>query len=207
MLDRYRDFADLAAHESEDEHYRIHVADRASAVAIVAPHGGAIESGTSEIAAAIAGDSLSLYCFEGLIPDRSHEELHITSSRFDEPKALMLVEACQTVITVHGRRDRDDHQTIWLGGLDARLCARIEVKLARFGFRAKSTGHPLKGIGPSNICNRGKRKEGAQLELPQTLRDRCLANSFLLQELVTAMHCAIKPYAKDSCLSGAIGFE
>jgi phage replication-related protein YjqB (UPF0714/DUF867 family) len=53
-------------------------------VAIIAPHGGKIEPGTSEIAAAIAGDDYSLYRFQGL-RDRPREELHITSAKFDEP--------------------------------------------------------------------------------------------------------------------------
>jgi phage replication-related protein YjqB (UPF0714/DUF867 family) len=36
------------------------------ALAILAPHGGGIEPGTSELAEAVAGEGLSFYAFEGL---------------------------------------------------------------------------------------------------------------------------------------------
>lgn len=42
--------------------------NRRAPVAIIAPHGGSIEPGTSEIAATIAGDSQSFYAFEALRP-------------------------------------------------------------------------------------------------------------------------------------------
>jgi phage replication-related protein YjqB (UPF0714/DUF867 family) len=53
-------------------------------VAVIAPHGGGIEPGTSELATAIAGDDFSLYLFEGL-KSAGNGELHITSTNFDEP--------------------------------------------------------------------------------------------------------------------------
>jgi phage replication-related protein YjqB (UPF0714/DUF867 family) len=84
-----------------------------------------------------------------------------------------------------------------LGGLDARLCDTIEETLARVGFGARTTGHHLKGNGPNNICNRGKRRVGAQLELPQTLRDTCVARPLLLHKLGAAVHRAIRLYVFD----------
>jgi len=48
----------------------------------------------------IAADVFSLYCFEGLVSGR---RLHITSARFDEPRALALVESSDIAIGVHGR--------------------------------------------------------------------------------------------------------
>ena len=92
MSDLYDSYADLAAGEAEGIHYRIRVIDRASPIAVVAPHGGRIEAGTSQTAALIAADIFSLYCFEGLVAGR---RLHITSARFDEPRALALVESCR----------------------------------------------------------------------------------------------------------------
>jgi phage replication-related protein YjqB (UPF0714/DUF867 family) len=74
--DKYRSFAELRESECEGIDFRICITDRAEPVAIIAPHGGKIESGTSEIATAIAGDCYSLYCFEGLRP-RPHSDLHI----------------------------------------------------------------------------------------------------------------------------------
>jgi poly-gamma-glutamate hydrolase-like protein len=58
--------------------------------ALVAPHGGGIEPGTSELADAIAASDLSFYTFEGLKPS-GNTDLHITSTRFDEPMCLTLL--------------------------------------------------------------------------------------------------------------------
>lgn len=66
MPDRYTSFVDLAANERPDIDYRIRVVDRGSEIGILAPHGGWIEPGTSEIAEAIAGSEFSFYVFESL---------------------------------------------------------------------------------------------------------------------------------------------
>jgi phage replication-related protein YjqB (UPF0714/DUF867 family) len=172
MADRYDSFATLAANEIEGVDYRICVTKRASPFAIVAPHGGLIERGTSEIAAAIAADRFSLYCFEGLRQPANGARLHITSTRFDEPRALALVSACEVAIGVHGRKDQGDDASIWVGGLHEILRNAICEALASAGFKAKAVGdgHRLAGRDPANICNRGRRGAGVQLELPKTLR-------------------------------------
>ncbi|XKM43742.1 poly-gamma-glutamate hydrolase family protein (plasmid) [Rhizobium ruizarguesonis] len=87
-------------------------------VAIVAPHGGHIEPRTSEIAAAIAGEVFSLLFIRRAESGRHHRELHLTSDRFDEPRALALAEACKILLGVHGRADDGDGDNVWLGGLD-----------------------------------------------------------------------------------------
>jgi phage replication-related protein YjqB (UPF0714/DUF867 family) len=84
--DKYRDFAALSRTEREGVDFDIVCRARSSAVAVIAPHGGKIESGTSEIATAVAGDDFNLYCFQGLKP-RHNTSLHITSGRFDEPRS------------------------------------------------------------------------------------------------------------------------
>ena len=56
--DKYASFALLAEAETEGTDYRIHTAPQPSPIVIIAPHGGAIEPGTSEIAAAIARNSI-----------------------------------------------------------------------------------------------------------------------------------------------------
>ena len=68
-LNRYSSYAELARHEVQGRDYRIRVDRRAhSPVLIVAPHGGMIEVGTSEIADSVAGADYSLFSFEGLKP-------------------------------------------------------------------------------------------------------------------------------------------
>jgi phage replication-related protein YjqB (UPF0714/DUF867 family) len=187
VSDLYGSYADLAAGEAEGVHYRIRVIERASPIAIVAPHGGRIEAGTSQTAALIAADVFSLYCFEGLVSGR---RLHITSARFDEPRALALVESSDIAIGVHGRADRGDHRTIWLGGLHESLRDAIGAALERVGFKT-STDHHMQGKGPGNICNRGRLRAGVQLELPMSLRNAFLNDPFARQAFGSAVRDTI----------------
>ena len=187
MSDLYGSYADLAAGEAEGVHYRIRVIERASPIAVVAPHGGRIEAGTSQTAALIAADVFSLYCFEGLVSGR---RLHITSARFDEPRALALVESSDIAIGVHGRADRGDHRTIWLGGLHESLRDEIGAALERVGFKT-STDHHMQGKAPGNICNRGRLRAGVQLELPMSLRNVFLDDPFARQAFGSAVRDTI----------------
>ena len=84
MPDTYCNFDELVAHQRRNVDYRIHASIRPSPVAIIAPHGGGIEPGTSELAQAIAGDNFSYYCFES-VRLAENKQLHIASHRFDEP--------------------------------------------------------------------------------------------------------------------------
>src|SRR5208283_913059 len=185
--DLYNSFAELAAAETEGVHYQIRVIERASKIVVVAPHGGKIEPGSSEMAALIAGDDFSLYCFESLVSGR---RLHITSSRFDEPMGLALVGASEVAIAVHGRADADDSRTVWMGGLHLQLCDQIGAWLERAGFEI-STDHHMQGKHPLNICNRGRLRTGAQLEMPRSLRNRFRADLELRQSFVAAVRNAL----------------
>ena len=88
--DRYKSFAELRSSEPEKLAYRFQVVKRHTGLAIIAPHGGGIEPGTSEIARAIASNRFSFYAFEGLKKE-GNEVLHITSALFDEPGCLRLL--------------------------------------------------------------------------------------------------------------------
>ncbi|HMK90294.1 MAG TPA: poly-gamma-glutamate hydrolase family protein [Methylocystis sp.] len=181
--DLYNGYADLAASETEGVHYRIRTVERASAVAIIAPHGGRIEPFTSEMVLSIAGCDFSLYCFEGLVSGR---RLHITSSRFDEPRGLALASASEIVIAVHGRADAGDPHTVWMGGLHLELRDAIGASLGRAGFGI-STDHHMQGKHPGNICNRGRLSAGVQIELPRSLRRSLRADPDLRRTFVAAV--------------------
>jgi phage replication-related protein YjqB (UPF0714/DUF867 family) len=199
--DKYACFADLAGGEVEGIDYRICMTVRASPIAILAPHGGEIELGTSQIATAIAANKFSLYCFEGLIPRRPHSDLHITSDRFDEPTGCQLVETSEISIGVHGRKDADDNHTIWLGGRNVELRAEIAEALTQGGFNVmiRTPGQSLSGIAPTNICNRGRRKAGVQLEVPWTVRATLVGDSSQRMAFAAAVRGAIDHHiAQDS---------
>jgi phage replication-related protein YjqB (UPF0714/DUF867 family) len=189
--DKYLSYSDLAAGETEGVDYTKLLTEKLSPVVIAVPHGGTIEPGTSEIGASIAGDDLSLYCFEGLIPNRPHTDLHIGSHLFDEPDGLRLVAAAEIVVTIHGRNDLEDAETVWLGGRDHNLRDAIAKVLQDTGFRVSTTGHRLQGEEPNNICNRGQRRAGVQLEIPKTLREMLIANPEKLAVFAAAVRSAI----------------
>jgi phage replication-related protein YjqB (UPF0714/DUF867 family) len=191
---RRKSFQEIASAKIEDVDYRIEVKNRGSAIVIIAPHGGDIEPGTSQIAAAIAGDDLSLYDFKGLKNTHGHRELHLASHRFDEPRALQLVESAETAVAIHGRRDGDDPRRVWIGGLDTQRCKKTMVELVKAGFEAvvREPGETLAGTAPSNICNRSKRKAGMQLEIPKALRVRLKDEGVLRGEFAKAINKAIR---------------
>lgn len=190
MVDRYSGFAQLAANERPGVDYRIRVHDRGSMVAVIAPHGGRIEPGSSEIAAAVADGDLSFYSFEGIRRGRAHSDLHITSSRFDEPQALGLMAAVETAIAIHGRTDSKD-PAIWVGGRDFGLRDALIAGLDTAGFEARRCVGRLAGIDPANICNRSAKGAGVQLELPRSLRDRLLADPELMKLFAGAVRRAL----------------
>jgi phage replication-related protein YjqB (UPF0714/DUF867 family) len=106
-MDTYANFAQLSAAEGEGDDFVVSTAARCGASTVVlAPHGGGIELGTSEVALRIAEDDLSYAVFEGRKPT-GNLRLHITSSHFDEPRCLELVEAADNVLTIHG--EESDH--------------------------------------------------------------------------------------------------
>ena len=77
--------------------FSVRYKDRDSAYAIIAPHGGGIEPGTTELAEAIARNDFSFYTFEGK-KRTSNRDLHLTATRFDEPDFF---GASQEVANLH----------------------------------------------------------------------------------------------------------
>jgi len=165
----YGCYADLAKAHVEGADFNVCVHRRPeSGVAVLAPHGGGIEAGTSEIARAVAGSEFNLYLFEGIRPSGNYAALHLTSHRFDEPRCLALLSGCDHVIAIHGCRG-DSPQAL-LGGLDIDLKALIHEAIGSAGIDASLTGHPFPAVDPRNICNRGRRGAGVQVELTSALR-------------------------------------
>jgi phage replication-related protein YjqB (UPF0714/DUF867 family) len=196
MPDRYENFAHLARYELEGRDYRIRAVPRASPVLVLAPHGGFMEPGTHLVAAFIAGERFSLYCFETLVRRDRATSMHIASTRFDEPRALALLATAEIAIGVHGRKDKDDPAAIWVGGLHEPLRDVIARELATAGVKTKivDEGHPLSGRDPRNICNRGRRGAGVQLEMPARIRQRLVAEPNARAVFIDAMHSAIERY-------------
>lgn len=165
----FRSFADLTKHHKQGRDYDIVILKHtASKIAVIAPHGGAIERRTSEIARAIAADDFHLYLFEGIRESENYNTLHLTSHFFDEPKCLALIETCPYVISIHGCIDASEK--VFVGGLNIPLKNHLSIALRKADVPVETTGHQFPAIEPSNICNRGSTGKGVQLEFSTAIR-------------------------------------
>jgi phage replication-related protein YjqB (UPF0714/DUF867 family) len=186
--DDYMGFRDLAKAQDEGSDYRVHVRPNAgSSIAVIAPHGGGIEQYTSDIARAIASADFNLYLFEGIRPVGNYAALHLTSHRFDEPRCLELLSNCDHVVAIHGCRGEE--QQALVGGLDGALKVSVAQAIAELGVDTRLQGHQFPAIEPRNICNRGRRGAGVQIEMTMALRRQgpCDAISAAVRAVLLAL--------------------
>lgn len=176
MADKYPNFQELSQHETAGVDYRILLRQATAGFAMVAPHGGGIEPGSSEIADAIAGEESSFYAFEGL-KAAGNTDLHITATRFDEPMCLTLIGRSSIVVTIHGEHSEADGPGVFVGGLDETLGASLGEALKAKDFDVRKHADPrLQGLDPKNICNRGSSGKGVQFELSRSVRQEMFSS-------------------------------
>ncbi|MGW7100376.1 poly-gamma-glutamate hydrolase family protein [Streptomyces sp. NPDC054838] len=168
MADLYPTYAALAAARQIGVDYRLLIRKPpGSRLCQIAIHGGGIERGTTEIADYLAASTSRYYAFDAMMAS-GNSDLHITSTNYDEPQALDLVAASDFVISWHGADGTDP--VTYLGGLDTDTGARIRASLEQAGFTVMAATSGIEGSDPANICNRGARSMGVQLELTLGLR-------------------------------------
>jgi phage replication-related protein YjqB (UPF0714/DUF867 family) len=204
-VDRYDSFTQLQYEEEENTDYRIRWRPGSSGVLIMSIHGGNIEPGTTQIADALAGQDHSFYSFEGIKP-RDNLSLHITSTRFDEPRALELVCLSEIIISIHGCKNPEP--LIYVGGLDREIIQRIRIELEKMGINtAECSESSFSGEAEANICNLCGRGMGVQLELSSGLRHLLFRDlsepekgryypTELLERFIDAIQRAIRPYVE-----------
>ncbi|MBE9376422.1 poly-gamma-glutamate hydrolase family protein [Saccharopolyspora sp. HNM0983] len=168
--DTYADFAELAANETEGVDFRRSARAGATDVAHIAVHGGGIEPPTSELAERAARSGGHAFAaFEGIKPS-GNSVLHITSTRFDEPRTLDVVGGSTRTVSWHGAAG--DRPATYVGGRDADLRDAVREELRAGGFHAPDTvPDGLEGESPANITNRNARGEGVQLEITSAQRE------------------------------------
>ena len=182
MPDRYQNFNELSQNENAYVVEQNLVPN--STWLIAAPHGGNIESGTTEIARAIShASSSSYYSFIGKKePDGG--DLHLTSHHFDEPIALQLAASHPRLLCVHGIL-AENGEGAWLipGGAYRQAQELLKQNLNGIVNLREETplGKRYPGVHPKNICNRGSRGEGLQIELSSELRKQLLSNPDFLE--------------------------
>ncbi|GAA2456895.1 poly-gamma-glutamate hydrolase family protein [Streptomyces macrosporus] len=172
MGDLYQSYAELAAAEEEGVDYRILSSSPPGATwASIAIHGGGIEAGSGEMAEAVAaGGLMRYYQFDGMKPS-GNQDLHITSSNFDEPTALALVGGARRCLSFHGYTGTTGVAETAIGGLDAEMVARVRARLESAGFRVITAPSEIAGTNPANICNKTSTSMGVQLEMSRAQRE------------------------------------
>jgi phage replication-related protein YjqB (UPF0714/DUF867 family) len=154
--------------------------------AIIALHGGGIETGTSELCLAVAGyhpDTFAMttptydyWMFEGLRPS-NNDELHVTATHCDDPVARAMCGGSRNALSLHGCTPSQaglpaDTQAVLVGGRNSTLTGYLLESLAAAGFLAIDAVDldSLAGVEPDNIANRTLLGMGAQLEITTPLR-------------------------------------
>lgn len=179
MADLYADYADLAANETEGVDYsRTAVSPAGATWSSIAIHGGGIEAGSGEMAFQVAGSRMQYYEFKGLKPS-GNQDLHITSTNFDEPMAEAVQATAVRTVSFHGYTGDLGVAETALGGLDLVLAARLREALTGVGFRVVDAPSEIGGVDPLNIANRNLSGMGVQLEMSRAQRAAFFPNGDL----------------------------
>ncbi|MFJ2865461.1 poly-gamma-glutamate hydrolase family protein [Kitasatospora sp. NPDC087314] len=156
---------------------------------VIAPHGGGIEVGTSELCLAIAGYHPAdltptpavgpvhdFWMFEGL-RSSNNSALHVTSTHCDDMTARTMCGGSLNVVSLHGCTAAQagletGAQAVLVGGLNATFRQYLMEEFSAAGIRAVTASgeEEIAGVSPENICNRSLLGMGAQLEMTTDLR-------------------------------------
>lgn len=166
--DKYATMTQLMTLTTEGTDWKIETNKVTNANTLVsAIHGGGIEAGTTELAKLTSEISKqNYYSFMG-IRSTNNSELHVTSTRYDEPTLLRMLNVPYTV-SIHGASGTD--KIIYLGGADTDNMAIMRDKLTQAGFNVQTPTAGIEGGKENNIVNKNTRNKGIQLELTTALR-------------------------------------
>jgi phage replication-related protein YjqB (UPF0714/DUF867 family) len=191
--DRFANYSELSAHEREGVDYRVEVIDRASPVTVFAIHGGKIEASSDNAAKLVAGDDWNVYAFVAT-KAANNRDLHLTSTHFDEPRALSLAKRSDRCVSMHGFALSSNTSVACVGGGSAPLSkavyqalkARVpeitvEYPCTRFG-----------GSDPANILNRCIHP-GVQIEMSPALREMLSSDPQLAAKFKDAVRSGMTP--------------
>lgn len=178
---------------------------------LIAPHGGGIEPGSSEILRAVVElGGWAWYEFAGFLRKGNKEALHISSTRFDEPTLKSMLPQAGFVVTFHGASESGE-SIVYVGGKwklgRQTVTESINAAFGEHGIQATDAvesggGAHLRGLDDSNITNLGRRAEGVQLEFsrgarnllfpPDSSREARGRRSAQLRPLAGSIHAAVK---------------
>ena len=166
-MDKFKSMTELKELTKEGKDWEIECENRSSIVTILALHGGGIEPATTELAYTIAhcGD-YNYFSFKGM-RSKGNNELHVTSTHYDDQIALDLVRGSQRTVAIHGCEGNES--VAYIGGSDDRLIELIE-SLEDIGISVREAPHHISGTQENNIVNMTQTQGGVQLELTAQLR-------------------------------------
>ncbi len=160
-------------------------------LAIFAQHGGMVEPGTDICAAHIAGNDLSLHT---MVSSRAVWEVEKEGGRLvpapvhHHPDSFTLARKCQTIITIRGRHACHNRTgEVRVDGLDAALVASLMESLAAAGFVVHDTPPHSPAKQPGDICNRGQRMRGVELDVSHELMSRLLNDAGMMARFAAAV--------------------
>lgn len=141
-----------------------------SPLIVIAPHGGAIESRTSEIASAIAGTDHTQCQFKGKLPaGQNFPRLHVTSEHWDVEECLILIRQRTHALSIHGTAKKD--KVVYIGGRDTATGAELATTLRDAGFAVvQPAPADIAGTSIDNFVNKDADGAGVQMELTTDLR-------------------------------------
>ncbi len=165
----------------EGKDYEVRIREGEYPVLVFAPHGGVIEPGTELLASYLAGSphmGIPPYYYYAFIAhtqlcDRKGDckSLHITSTKFREPRLLPLLKKVEVAISVHsfgslakGENGEEEYRII-VGGLNYELRDLIIQYLHWEHFLVElGEGKRFSGRSPKNVTNLPLLK-GVQIEI------------------------------------------
>lgn len=172
--DKYQSMTQLEKETTEGVDWRKDTKNTGNQVLIVAPHGGSIEQGTTELTKALADKgNYDYYSFEGIRP-KNNSELHVTSTHYDDPTLNQMIKNRTATVSIHGASGTEE--IIYLGGPRSDLRNAIEKQLVGRGFTVKVPPEYLGGQNNKNFINREDNNTGVQLELTTALRKAFFKN-------------------------------
>ena len=116
------------------------------------------------------------YTFKG-IRRTNNDELHVTSTNYNEPTLEEMQEKVSNSVMIHGAHGNEP--VVYLGGKDSDLREEIGDNLEDKGFNVEETPDYLEGRSDDNIANKNGKKAGVQLELTTALRQSFFKNDDL----------------------------
>lgn len=200
MQDKYPTLPELKAALQEHVSYRCFYFDRKSWATIIAPHGGLIEAGTSALVASVAAGDYNLFDFQGLQVNNA-QELHVSSTRFREPRLNRLLDRSQVALSIH-KMGPQGEPVIWLGGLNRELKEIVLRNLRESGFAVNPDSPLYRGESKNNIVNLASLR-GVQLELSDELMEQLFeGEAFVIDghPVPTAMNLALVKALRVSLL-------